>query len=102
MKNWLRLGDWNAICDVCGFKHKASTMLKRWDGLMVCKQDFEVRHPQDYIKGVVDDPSVPWTRPDADLFVVSPYVCNVFNSQAITGVTVAGCMIAGRYYANLT
>lgn len=41
-KTYLRLGDWNAICDVCGQKYKASQLMKRWDGLMVCKEDWEV------------------------------------------------------------
>lgn len=44
------LGDSNSICDVCGFKFKHSKLRKRWDGAMVCSQDFELRHPQDNIK----------------------------------------------------
>lgn len=44
------LGDTNAICDVCGFKFKGSQLKKRWDGAMVCSDDFERRHPQDFIK----------------------------------------------------
>ena len=31
---------------------------------MVCKECWEPRHPQDFLRGVPDDPSVPWTRPD--------------------------------------
>jgi len=44
------LGDSNAICDVCGFKFKHSQLRKRWDGAMVCRADWEPRHPQDSIK----------------------------------------------------
>ena len=44
------LGDSNAICDVCGFKHKQSQLRKRWDGAMVCDKDWEHRHPQDMIR----------------------------------------------------
>ena len=29
-------GDWNAICDRCGFKFKASELKKTWDNLYVC------------------------------------------------------------------
>jgi len=61
----LRRGDWLAICDVCGFKFHASKLKKRWDGFMVCKDDFELRHSQDFVKGVKDDQSVPWTRSEA-------------------------------------
>ena len=62
-QNTLKLGDWNARCDVCGFKFKASKLKKRWDNLMVCEQDYEHRHPMDFFKGKPDDPSVSWTRP---------------------------------------
>lgn len=56
-------GDWNAICDVCGFKFKASQLMKRWDGLMVCREDFETRHPQDFMRPIKENIAVPWTRP---------------------------------------
>lgn len=59
-------GDWNAICDRCGFEFKASKLREEWNGLMVCSQCWEPRHPQDFLRGVPDDPSVPWTRPDTD------------------------------------
>lgn len=59
-------GDWNAICDVCGWKFKASQLHKRWDGLMVCKADWEARHPQDFLRSIPDDQSVPWTRPEQE------------------------------------
>jgi hypothetical protein len=100
MQNYLKLGDWNAICDVCGFKFKASTMLKRWDGLMVCKQDYEVRHPQDFIRGIKDDPSVPWSRPETDLFI-EPTFCTVVKKQGVAGMGGAGCMVAGFASSNL-
>lgn len=70
----LKMGDWNAICDVCGFKFKASELRQRWDGRMVCELDWETRQPQDLIKVPKDDPSVPWTRPrPADEFVDVQY-----------------------------
>jgi len=67
-------GDWNAICDVCGFEYKASELRKRWDGMRVCRDDFEERHPQDFLKGRRDDQSVLWTRPDNNnkLVTVNP------------------------------
>lgn len=64
MKNYLKLGDWNALCDVCGFKFKASMLQKRWDGAMVCASDWETRHPQDFLRVRKERISVPWTRPD--------------------------------------
>lgn len=57
-------GSWNIICDVCGFKFKQEDIKKRWDGLRVCADDWEIRHEQDFLRGVKDDPHVPYTRPD--------------------------------------
>lgn len=56
-------GDWNVICDRCGFKYKASQLRETWDGLRVCSKDWEPRQPQDYVRGVRDNQAVPWTRP---------------------------------------
>jgi len=59
-------GDWNALCDRCGFKFKASELKETWDNLRVCKSCWEPRHPQDFLRGFPDDSSVPWSRPDSD------------------------------------
>ena len=42
------------VCDKCGFDYPASEMKKQWDGLVVCQQDYEPRHPQDFVRGVED------------------------------------------------
>ncbi len=63
--NTLRLGDYNAICDRCGFKFKASELKLEWTGLQVCVDDWEPRHPSDFFKGFADDQSVPYSRPDS-------------------------------------
>jgi hypothetical protein len=65
-KDYLKVGDWNAFCDVCGFKYKASELRKRWDGMMVCADDLEPRHPQDYLKAVQEKPAPPFSRPRND------------------------------------
>jgi hypothetical protein len=57
-------GDFWRICDQCGFKYRASETVKRWDGLMVCFEDFEQRHPQDFVRGRIDDQNVPDARPE--------------------------------------
>lgn len=67
-------GDWLAICDSCGKQFKASSLRKRWDGLMVCEGDWEERHPQDFVRGVPDNMSVPWARDEPeDTFVPIHY-----------------------------
>ncbi len=42
-------GHW-VECQSCGFEFRAYDIQKRWDGLYVCKKDFEYRHPQELIK----------------------------------------------------
>ena len=59
-------GQWNALCDRCGFKFKSGDLKKEWQGLYVCKDCWEIRQPLDFLEGVPDDPSVPWTRPDSN------------------------------------
>ncbi len=60
--DYLKKGDWNAICDRCGEKYKASKLQLEWDNLFVCKRCFEVRHPQDFVRGIRDDQTVPIAR----------------------------------------
>lgn len=55
-------GNWNFYCDICGAKRKSSEARKTWDGFYVCKEHKEERNPQDFVRGVKDDQSVPWTR----------------------------------------
>lgn len=68
-RNYYKPGDWNAICDRCGFKFKASELREEWTGLRVCEADFELRHPQDFIKVTPDRISVPWVRMEAPTVV---------------------------------
>jgi len=78
MKNHLILGDWNALCDSCGRKFKASSLQKRWDGLIVCREDWEQRHPQDLLRVQREQISVPWSRPypATDTFIPIYYTDN--------------------------
>ena len=58
------------ICDVCGMEYGSEHKKQRWDGAIVCKWDWEPRHPQDLIKAVKEDTSVKDPRPEPpDVFV---------------------------------
>lgn len=61
-----REGDWNIICDRCGFKIKASQSKLEWDNLRVCKRCWEPRHPQEFARPLRDDQKVPFTRPEQE------------------------------------
>lgn len=74
-KNYYISGSHNFICDVCGFKHKATEAKLRWDGFIVCPDDYEMRHPQDFVLAKVDTITVPFSRPrPPDVFTSVPYV----------------------------
>lgn len=67
-------GEWNFFCDLCGRKEKSSKAMKTWDNFRVCQRHKEVRNPQDFVRGVKDNQTVPWSRPEApDTFVVSNF-----------------------------
>jgi hypothetical protein len=93
MQNWLKLGDYNVICDSCGRKYKASTMRKRWDGLLVCKEDYEIKHPQLSMKVRGDKQTVPIPRPEAaDQFLE---FCDLWKSSPMAGFGTADCATVG-------
>ena len=62
-KNYYLSGDHNITCDVCSKKIKMSEAKLRWDGFLVCKDDYEMRHPQDFVRARQDKISVNNTRP---------------------------------------
>jgi len=72
--DYLALGDWNVVCYQCGRKRKASYMRRHWQGYYVCPEHWEVRHPQDFVRGVADVQTPPWTQPmPPDEFVPIAY-----------------------------
>jgi len=83
-------GEWKADCDACGKTFKASQLKKRWDGLMVCHSDFEIRQPQDFVRAKADLQAPKWTRPEpSDSFIP------VHTPSAVAGYAVAGYAVAG-------
>lgn len=61
-KSRSRSYEYNADCDVCGFTYKASQIRRRWDGLMVCEKDWEMRHPSDFLRVKNDVHKLPFIR----------------------------------------
>lgn len=64
-------GQHNVLCDRCGFKYKARQLRLEWNGLRTCHGEgtngcWEVRHPQEFIKGKEDRQAPPWTRPEPE------------------------------------
>ena len=85
-------GQWNAICDRCGFKFKSSELQKDWQGLMVCKDDFEQRHPQSLIKVPTEKAFPEWSRPrPEDIFTMA---CYIWGESSYADLGSADCMKA--------
>ncbi len=73
--NFFISGEWNVTCDVCSKKIKAHEAKQRWDGFIVCPDDYETRHPQDFVRSQEDRIYVPFSRPiPTEVFVNVPYI----------------------------
>lgn len=95
-KNYFISGEFNLLCDVCSKKIKAHESRHRWDGLIVCKDDWEMRHPQDFVKAKTDKITIPFQRPN---FNPDYYVCTLENTVCIAAIGIAGCAVAGKLNA---
>ena len=89
----LELGNWNCVCYECGRKRKASTMVKNWQGYYVCKEHWEPRQPQDFVRNVPDVITPPWAQPPSDTFI---QYCTPWGSTAIPWYAIPGCSIPGK------
>lgn len=99
--NYFAGGDWNAVCSECGRKRKASQLVKNWQGLYRCPEHNEPRQPQDFVRGVKDDQSVPWAQlpagKDTTKFVS---ICTLNGQAALPGYAIPGCMVPGNSFFN--
>lgn len=89
-----KLGANNVICDRCGFKKKSFEVRKEWTGFYVCKECWEPRHPQDFVRGRRDR-QVPYVnRPEpADVFI---------TLQLTLTITGFGATVNGAFTATFT
>ena len=104
-KNYFLSGEWNVTCDVCSKKIKAHEAKHRWDGLIVCKDDWEPRHEQDFVKAKSDKITVPFTRP-IPTFDFVEIACTAYSKQCLADYGTADCATVDvdyglREYVNL-
>lgn len=90
----LELGTWNAACSMCGRKRKANQLVQNWQGLYRCPEHNEPRQPQDFVRNVTDDMSVPWSQPETNTFA---NVTKSFGPSAIPAQFTPGFAIPGSY-----
>jgi len=72
IRNTIRPGDFLANCMICGFTFYGSQLRQQWDGLRTCSKCFSPRHPQDYVRGVRDDQTVPFANPPGTPHFLEP------------------------------
>ena len=94
-------GDWNAICSMCGHKFKASMLRKHWQGQWRCRKCWEIRQPQDFVRGIPDNPNPPWTQPDLSNEGDFISTCTFPGRIALPSLAVAGCVIPGYVPPNV-
>lgn len=90
--DFVKHGDYNFICDKCGMKRKASTGRLQWDNLFVCPGCFDIRNPQDFVRGIPDDQTVPIARPDvvATMGTTTVKVAGSKNDTTIDITSISG------------
>jgi len=88
-------GDYWVICDRCGCAVRSSQARLTWEGYVVCPDDWEPRHPQDFVRAKHDQIAPGgFVRPD-QLYGTESYVPSLCESRtAIADEAVADCAIA--------
>ncbi|HDA7126310.1 TPA: hypothetical protein O5T86_001243 [Staphylococcus aureus] len=81
-------GDFWRICDRCGFRYRSSQTYRTWDGLYVCHDDFETRHPQDFVRGRRDNQIAPHPRPEALDTIIGPLTTSISAAGAASDTTI--------------
>lgn len=64
--NWYEPGQWNFACDICGLVYKSGQMRRGFGSALeavVCPRCYTPQQPQDFVRGLPDDQSVPVARP---------------------------------------
>jgi hypothetical protein len=77
-------GSFYRVDDRTGFPQRAEITRQEWNGLIVDQARWEIRQPQDLVKGVTDVQSVPQARPLAQNIFVGPISVQI-TANAVVG-----------------
>ena len=83
-------------CDRCNAHIRAKDAMITWDNYVVCPDDWEVRHPQDFVRGRQDKitPDEPIRPENEDVFVsTTKFATSCTTNTPIPGNAVPGCAI---------
>lgn len=79
-------GSFWRTCERTGFRVRAEDSKKEWTGLIVRREVWEQRHPQDFVRAVNDDQTVPDARP-APVMEFSGPLTTTLTAAASAGAT---------------
>src|SRR6266567_852339 len=94
--------EYRVLCDSCGFKYWNWELRQRWDGLWVCKWDWENRHESDFYRTRNDTHKLPFYRADTPADPTSSW------TPVVAGLTFnnldaeTGAFDTGYYYVDTT
>jgi hypothetical protein len=96
--DYLKLGDWNAMCAECGRKGKASEMVQLPQGIpgagmYVHVEHYIARNPQDFVRGIPDKMAPPWSQPEPEPTFID--FCTPNGLSAVPGYAEPGCAVPG-------
>jgi hypothetical protein len=88
--DYYKRDSWNVRCECCGTKYKAEELRTGWlnGPAKLCRKCWQGRNVQEFVRGVPDNQSVPWSRPDPP-----PVFVKVFEEP---GIRVLGASILDR------
>lgn len=78
-----RDGSFYRVDDRTGFTRRAEDTKEEWDGLIVAKDVWEPRQPQDLVKGIIDDQTVPDPRSQAPAQFIGPLYIEITSTLGI-------------------
>jgi len=82
------------MCDRCGFEYKLLELKKEWNGLKVCSECYEPKHPQlEPLPHVIDPEALYNPRPDNDKEVGEGYI--ISNNDNIISSPIPGYRMTG-------
>jgi hypothetical protein len=85
-------GEWNVICSICGRKMKSGDAVKNWQGMWRHRRCNDVRQPQDFVRVLPDDQTVPF----AQLPVIDYIQININIPLSAQNINASGVILAAQ------
>ncbi len=86
-------GSFKRVCDRSGFIYDAKDTRKEWTGLIVGKDEWDYRHPQEFVRGLPEHIAVREARPGSPFQVDSGF--DIDDLTAVSGSVAASVYTSG-------